>query len=147
MFLNPFWLHFGVILAHPPFFTSTRLATPWKRSARGIALGILDHSRAPSFGDPIGDGVKKLKNIDFHEYHVFGSFLMVLKGFRGARRLLNTMRTHLDTARAALTLPNIETSQYSCFWECQCTRNYPKNLPFRPRDSQKTFIFLRYFKR
>ena len=32
------------------------------------------------------------------------------------------MRTHLDTAGAGLTFPNIGKPQYSCFWECQCTR-------------------------
>ncbi len=39
------------------------------------------------------NGVKKpkkpKKNRSFHENRVFESFLMVLKGFRGARRLLN----------------------------------------------------------
>ena len=67
-------------------------------------------------------------------------FLMVLKGFRDARRLLNTIRIDLDTAGAGLNLPNIELTQYSCFWECQCTRIDPQNLPFCPRDSQNTFI-------
>ena len=65
---------------------------------------------------------------------------MVLGGFRGARRLLNTIRTHLDTAKAGLTFPNNEITQYACFWECQCTRIDPQNLPFCSRDSQNTFI-------
>ena len=72
---------------------------------------------------------------------------MVFGGFRGARKLLNTIRTHLDTAGAGLTLPNIETSQYSCFWECQCTRNDPQDLPCCPGPPQNTFIFFDISKR
>ena len=73
---------------------------------------------------------------------------MVLGAFRGAKRLLNTIRRHLDTAGAGLTLPNNEITQYSCFWECQCTRNDPQNLPFCPGPPQNTFIiFLRYIKK
>ena len=72
---------------------------------------------------------------------------MVLMIFRGARRLLNTIRIDLDTAGAGLTLPNNEITQYSCFWECQCSRNDPRNLPFCPGPPQNTFIlFLRSFK-
>ena len=58
---------------------------------------------------------KNAKNADFHEYHVFGSFLIVLKGFRGSGKLLNTIRIDLDTAGAGLTFPNIEKPKYSCF--------------------------------
>jgi hypothetical protein len=55
------------------------------------------------------------------------------------------MRTHLDTTGAGLTFPNIQTSQYSCFWECQCTGNDPQNLAFCAGPPQNTFIvFLRY---
>ena len=82
------------------------------------------------------------KKTDFHSYHIFESFLMVLKGFRGARRLLNTIRTHLDTAGAGLTFPNIDIPQYSCFWECQCIRNDPQNLPFCLGPPQNTFIII-----
>ena len=86
-------------------------------------------------------GSKNRKNPDFHSYYFSGSFLMVLGGFRGARRFLNTIRTHLDTAGARLTLPNIEIHQYSCFWECQCSRKDTQNLPFCPGPPQNTFIF------
>ena len=89
---------------------------------------------------------KKPEKTDFHEDHVFESFLMVLRSFRGARTLLNTIRTHLDTAGAGLTFLNNEITQYSCFGECQCTGNDPQNLPFCPGTPQNTFIFLRYFK-
>ena len=65
---------------------------------------------------------------------------MVLKAFRGARRLLNTIRIDLDTAGAGLTFPNNEITQYSCFGECQCTRIDPQNLPFCPGPPQNTFI-------
>jgi len=54
---------------------------------------------------------------------------MVLKGFRASRKLQNTMRTHMDTAGAGLTFPNIEKLQFSRFWEFQCIRNDPQNLP------------------
>ncbi len=83
---------------------------------------------------------KKTTNPEFS----FISCLCILfngfKRFWGARRLLNTIRTHLDTAGAGLTLPNIEKPQYSCFWECQCIRNDPQNLPCCPGPPQNTFI-------
>ena len=59
----------------------------------------------------------------------------------------SSIQTHMDTAGAGLTFPNIEKPQYSCFWEFQCTRNDPQNLPFRPGPPKNIFItFLRYFK-
>ncbi len=70
---------------------------------------------------------------------------MVLKGFRGAEKLQNTLRVDLDTAGAGLTFPNNEITQYSCFWECQCTGNDPQNLAFCAGPPQNNFIvFLRY---
>ena len=70
---------------------------------------------------------------------------MGLKGFRGAKKLLNTIRTHLDTTGPGLTLPNNEITQYSYVWECQCTRNDPQNLSFCPGAPQNTFIFSSIF--
>ena len=84
---------------------------------------------------------KNRKNSDFHELHVFESFFVVVGGFRSARGLLNTIRVDLDTAGAGLTFPYNEIAQYSCFWECQCTRIDLQNLPFCPGTPQKTFIF------
>jgi len=45
---------------------------------------------------------QKTQKTDFH-LSCSGSFLMVTGGFRGARRLLNTIRIDLDTAGAGLT--------------------------------------------
>ena len=67
-------------------------------------------------------------------------FFMVLGRFRSSGRLQNTTRIHLDIAVVGLTLPNIEKSQYSCFWECQCTGNDPQNLAFCAGPPQNTFI-------
>jgi hypothetical protein len=47
-------------------------------------------------------GSKNTKKTDFH-LSCSGLFLMVTGGFRGARRLLNTIRIDLDTAGAGLT--------------------------------------------
>ena len=67
--------------------------------------------------------------------------------FRGARGLLNTTRTHLDTTGAGLTLPNIEITQHSCFWECQCIRNDLKTFHFVQGHHRTPLLFcLRYFK-
>jgi len=112
-----------------------------------MKLSSYQHSPLGSSPESYGHAqktTKTKKETDFHAYHVFGSFLMVLKSFRGARRLLNNIRTHLDTAGAGLTSPNIEIHQYSCFWECQFIRNDSQNLPLSPGPPQNTFIlFLR----
>ena len=83
---------------------------------------------------------QKKQKTDFQKYYVFGSFLMVLEGFRGSGKLQNSIRIDLDTAGAGLTLPNIEILQYSCFFEFQCIRNYIKNLPYCPGPPPNTFI-------
>ena len=47
--------------------------------------------------------------------HIFETFLMVLKGFKGSGRLLNTIRIDLDTAGAGLTFPNIKNLNIHVF--------------------------------
>lgn len=57
---------------------------------------------------------------------------------RVPKKLLNTIWAHLDTAGQTSKILH-----YVCFWECQCTRNDPRHLPFCPATPQNTFIFLR----
>ena len=56
---------------------------------------------------------------------------MVLKGFTGSGGLLNTIRTHLDTAGVGLTSPHVRNSTFHEFdgkLKFQCLRNGSQNL-------------------